>query len=342
MKHRLIYSLFVAMLSLCSPALAQQFQQPYQQVSLLNDGQLSQLVAPIALYPDPILSQILMASTYPSDIVDAAIWLQNPDNAAMQGDVLAAALQQLPWDPSVKALIVFPQTIQMMNNYLQWTEQLGNSFLNQQAAVMDTIQGLRQQAVAAGTLATNLEQTVSTTQDQIVLITPTDPQAVYIPYYNPAIAYGGWNYPQYPPYYLQTVNTNTADPIIYGPAVIVYGSLRNWTKSDWHNHRILVDNRRYRGPDNQPGTGPGTWQHNPQHQPPVVPPAQNVRPPQFTTQPVQQPVIPTARQMQLPVTTQTRPQNTPPRNNAAVLPPVSTGNNKGTPEDPKKKDNQAY
>ena len=125
-----------------------------------TQGQLDQMLAPIALYPDALVSQILMASTYPLEVVEAERWLEVPENASLTGDALSNALMQQPWDPSVKSLVPFPQVLQMMNQNLQWTEQLGDAFLAQQPAIMDSIQQLRQQAQAAGTLQSTLQQVV--------------------------------------------------------------------------------------------------------------------------------------------------------------------------------------
>ena len=110
-----------------------QLAQQDNQAPAYLPQQLDQLLAPIALYPDPLLAQILMASTYPLEVVEAARWLQDRDNAALRGDQLDAALQQQNWDPSVKSLVPFPQILQMMNSKLDWTQSLGNAFLAQQA-----------------------------------------------------------------------------------------------------------------------------------------------------------------------------------------------------------------
>ena len=135
---------------------------PAPGASALTAEQLDQLVAPIALYPDPLIAQILMAATYPLEVVEADRWLRIPANAALKGDALTAALQQQPWDPSVKSLVPFPQLLRMMDSNLHWTEQLGDAFLAQQADVMDAVQRLRQRAQAAGSLASTPQQTVST------------------------------------------------------------------------------------------------------------------------------------------------------------------------------------
>ncbi len=128
----------------------------------LTAEQLDQLVAPIALYPDPLVAQIMMAATYPLEVVEADRWLQIPVNTALKGDALTAALQQQTWDPSVKSLIPFPHLLHMMDSNLGWTEQLGDAFLAQQADVMDAVQRLRQRAKAEGSLASTPQQTVST------------------------------------------------------------------------------------------------------------------------------------------------------------------------------------
>src|ERR1700742_2336793 len=138
------------------PAAAQTQTQTEAQ---LPEGQIEQLVAPIALYPDPLLTQVLMASTYPLEVVEAARW--SHDNAGVQGNALQDAMQAQPWDPSVKALTAVPQTLQMMNDKLDWTEQLGDAFLAQQPDVMNAVQKLRAEAQAAGNLQSTPQQSVT-------------------------------------------------------------------------------------------------------------------------------------------------------------------------------------
>src|SRR5215472_6312262 len=131
---------------------------PSTPAPILQAEQLDQLLAPIALYPDPLLAQILMAATYPLEIVKANRWFRDPRHAALSGDELAAALESESWDPSVKALVNVPQILMMMDANLDWTEKLGDAFVGQQADVMDAIQRLRHQAAAAGTLWSNAQQ----------------------------------------------------------------------------------------------------------------------------------------------------------------------------------------
>src|ERR1700759_229769 len=126
----------------------------------LSEGQLEQLVAPIALYPDPLLTQVLMASTYPLEVVEAARW--SHDNTGVTGQALQTAMQAQSWDPSIKALTAVPQTLQMMNDKLDWTQQLGDAFLAQQQSVLDAVQTLRAEAQAAGNLQSTPQQVVTT------------------------------------------------------------------------------------------------------------------------------------------------------------------------------------
>lgn len=149
--------------------------------------QLQQLVAPIALYPDSLVAQILAASTFPDQIVLADRWVQaNPD---LKGSALGQAVNQQPWDPSVKALTAFPSVLGNMDKNLSWTSFLGDAYYNQQQDVMNAVQVMRQRAQATGNLQTTPEQTVQT-QDSAIAIQPADPDIVYVPAYNPWLVYG--------------------------------------------------------------------------------------------------------------------------------------------------------
>ena len=162
--------------------------------------ELDQLLAPIALYPDSLLAQIFMASTYPLEVVQAGRWVKA--NEGLKGDALTDALEQQNWDPSVKSLVNFPQVLNMMNEKLDWTQKLGDAFLEQQKEVMDTVQNLRQKADAEGNLKSNEEQKVVVEKEtKTIIIEPANPQVIYVPTYNPTVVYGTWWYPSYPPYY---------------------------------------------------------------------------------------------------------------------------------------------
>jgi len=150
--------------------------------------QLQQLVAPIALYPDSLVAQVLAASTFPEQVVEADRWVQA--NANLKGDALAQAVDQQPWDPSVKALAAFPSVLGNMDKNLSWTSSLGDAYYNQEQDVMDAVQVMRQKAEAAGNLKSTPQQTVAT-QDSEITIEPADPNTVYIPAYDPWLVYGG-------------------------------------------------------------------------------------------------------------------------------------------------------
>jgi hypothetical protein len=236
--------------------------------------QLDQMLAPIALYPDPLLAQIMMAATYPLEVVEAERWVQDPNNSRLRGDALDAALQQQAWDPSVKSLVPFPQILVMMDSHLDWTQALGNAFLAQQAAVMDSVQRLRAQAQAAGTLQSTPQETVSADGSNIV-IEPANPQQVYVPYYNSASAYGSWAYPDYPPTYFPPppgYGYSAGPGIYFGIGVGVLAGLWGWNHWDWAHHDIAIDAGRYNrinnyaiAHDHRPAYTGTTWQHDPAH-----------------------------------------------------------------------------
>jgi uncharacterized membrane protein YgcG len=157
---------------------------PYTQQTA---DQLQQLVAPIALYPDSLVAQVLAASTFPAEIVEADRWVQaNPD---LKGDALAQAVDQQSWDPSVKALTAFPTVLGNMDKNISWTSSLGDAYYNQEQGVMDAIQVMRQKAQQAGNLKDTPQQTVQT-QDSNIVIQPTSPDVVYVPAYDPWLVYG--------------------------------------------------------------------------------------------------------------------------------------------------------
>ena len=159
---------------------------------------LDSLLAPIALYPDQLLAQALMASTYPLDVVEAARFVRA--NKDLKGDALDKAVLQKKWDPSVQSLTAFPQVLEMMDNKLEWTQAIGDAFLADSKRVMQTVQSLRQKAEAAGNLKSNEQQKV-VKQESVIIIEPAKPEVVYVPTYNPTVVYGSWWAPTYPPYY---------------------------------------------------------------------------------------------------------------------------------------------
>jgi hypothetical protein len=171
---------------------------------LLKPEELDALVAPVALYPDNLLSLVLMASTYPLEVVVADRWTK--ENKNLKGDQLKAAVDKQAWDDSVKSLVATSDVLSMMSTKIDWTKKLGDAVLAQQPDVMDAIQRLRTRADANKKLTSTKEQKVTKTQEQgkqVIVIEPTDPDTIYVPYYDPAVAYGGWPYPDYQPYYFR-------------------------------------------------------------------------------------------------------------------------------------------
>jgi Protein of unknown function (DUF3300) len=197
--------------------------------STLSPQQLDNLVAPLALYPDPLLSQVLVASTYPLEVVEANQWLQQ--NRQLTGTALMDAAKQQNWDPSVQALVAFPDVLTRMNQDVRWTTDLGNAFLGQQSAVMASIQRLRARAQANGKLRTTPQENV-TTQTQNgqteIAIQPADPQVIYVPTYDPTYVWGApaWGY--YPPLYYPTYGFGFGFGIPFGGLYAGWGGWGGW------------------------------------------------------------------------------------------------------------------
>jgi uncharacterized membrane protein YgcG len=208
--------------------------------------QLQQLVAPIALYPDSLVAQILAASTFPEQVVEADRWVQaHPD---LKGEALAQAVDPQPWDPSVKALVAFPSVLGNMDKNLSWTSSLGDAYYNQQADVMDAVQEMRRRAQEAGNLNSTPQQTV-TTEGSTIIVEPATPDVVYVPAYDPWLVYGypivawpGW-YP-YPGIWYAGPYPSFG----FGFGIGFYGSFAwGWPHwgCDWHNHGVTHNHHRY-------------------------------------------------------------------------------------------------
>jgi len=236
---------------------------PMQRRPAFTQQELDQMLAPIALYPDSLLSQILMASTYPLEIVEAARW--SKANPTLKGDQAVQEVQQNTWDPSVKSLVAFPQILTMMDEKLDWTERLGDAFLAQQQQVMDTVQNLRQKASAAGNLSSN-DQVHVNQQGETIVVEPANPQVMYVPYYDPMLIYGPWWWPAYPPVYWGPwpgyfMRPGFAGGFVWGVGIPVrpgffFGAF------DWPHRRVnvaIVNNYYYTN------YVPSVWQHDPAH-----------------------------------------------------------------------------
>ena len=216
-----------------------------QSPATVSSQQLDSLTAPIALYPDALLAQVLMASTFPQDVQDAAAW--SKANPKLQGDDAVKAVASEPWDPSVQSLVAFPQVLATMASKPDWVAQIGNAFLAQPNDVMDSVQRLRKQAHAAGNLQTTAQQKVVVEQSTIQ-IEPANPQVVYVPTYNPTVVYGTWPYPAYPPVYMPpppgyAIASGLAAGLAFGAGVAVANSL--WGGFNWNTHDVNVNVNRY-------------------------------------------------------------------------------------------------
>jgi hypothetical protein len=238
----------------------------------ISQEKLDSLLAPIALYPDQLLTQSLMASTYPLDVVEAARFVK--DNKELKGEALDKVVAEKNWDPSVQSLTAFPQVLEMMNDKLEWTQELGNAFLADEKRVLQTVQNLRQKAEAAGNLQSNAEQKVVKEQS-IIIIEPAKPDVVYVPTYNPTVVYGAWWAPMYPPYYWPPPpyyyppgSMLVAGAIGFGIGMAISNNHWGWCNAGWHggnvnininkNNTFINNNAKFKN-----NVSNGKWNHNP-------------------------------------------------------------------------------
>jgi hypothetical protein len=275
---RLAATAITASLVLDPLAFAQQpAAQPQQQAAApaskpaasgktFSQQDLDELLAPIALYPDALLAQVLMASTYPLEVVEAARWQKQ--NASLKDKALEDALEKQTWDPSVKALVALPQVLTMMNEKLDWTTKLGDAFLASQEDVLKTSQNLRKKADEAGNLKSSKEQTVKKETEnnvQVIKIESPAPETVYVPTYNPATVYGAWWYAAPPPYYYYPPG------YAYGGAGLAFASGVFWGAAiaggiGWNNNEININRNTNINTGNRNNVqGGNKWQHNPEH-----------------------------------------------------------------------------
>ncbi|MDX9787727.1 MAG: DUF3300 domain-containing protein [Desulfobacterales bacterium] len=227
--------------------------------------ELSQMLAPIALYPDALLAQVLMASTYPVEVVEADRWVRR--NSGLKGEDLDDVLLDMNWDPSVKAVCHFPPILALMSERISETTELGNAFLAQEDEVMDVVQELRAKAYEQGNLTTNDKQKVIVERETII-IKQADPRVVYVSYYDPFYVYGPWWYPAYPPYYWGPPGVRIGVGISYWPGFYFGFAFGNWSYFNWHRHYIHIDVRhrpRFVRHDRWVAHPPGRWHHAPAH-----------------------------------------------------------------------------
>lgn len=249
--------------SAASGAQAQTPGQPRAAAEMLKPEQLEALVAPIALYPDELLANVLAASTYPLEVVQADRWLK--EHKTLRGDALKTEVEKQPWDDSIKALASTAEVLSMMSDKLDWTKVLGDAVLAQQSDVMDAVQRLRTKAYDNKKLLTTTQQKVSVKTEesrQVVVIEPAVPDTMYVPYYEPATVYGAWPYTEYPPYYFGYPSYIGAGVVAAGLAFGTAWAIGRWGNywgggCNWGNRNVYINHRT-----TNIGTG---WQHNPSH-----------------------------------------------------------------------------
>ncbi|NCY25287.1 MAG: DUF3300 domain-containing protein, partial [Alphaproteobacteria bacterium] len=268
------------------PSLAQAAVTAPGDAERLTQAQLAALLAPIALFPDELLMQVLMAATYPLEIVQAARWLAQGQNGQLRAEALAEALQAQPWDPSVKSLLPFPDLLRMLNERLEWTQGLGDAVLAQQQDVLNMVQVLRGRAHAMEHLQTNERQVItvaplegkvpSTTMmvpppPQIITIAPAEPDLVFVPVYNPGVVYGRWPYPAYPPVYVAPppawgLSDTMLTGIAFAGGAAIVGSLWGWARPGWRRGSVDVNVNRFNAINvNRVQIHSNVWRHDVTH-----------------------------------------------------------------------------
>src|SRR6266536_4861696 len=269
--------------SISSVALAQTPQAQSQVMTTTKEApkipndQLDSLVAPIALYPDQLLSQTLVSSTYPLEMIQLQQWLDKNKN--LKDQALASAVQKENWDPSIQAMAAFPDVVKRLADDIQWTTDLGNAFLAQESDVMDAIQRMRAKAQSKGTLKTSAQQKVETQTveegKQVIVVQQANPEVVYVPSYDPVVVYGPPVYPYPPIYYPPPVYYAAGAAVAFGTGVALgaaWGGSWGWNCGWGHGDVNVNVNNNYinnynknnynKGNYNKQG---GQWQHNPQH-----------------------------------------------------------------------------
>ena len=227
--------------------------------------QLDALVAPIALYPDPLLAQVLVASTYPIEIIQLQQWLER--NPGIEGDALVDAVAKEPWDPSIQSMAAVPEALERLAKDIQWTTELGNAFLAQQGDVMDAVQRMRQKAQDKGALETNEQHKVETVvveEKTVIVVESADPEVIYVPSYSPTVVYGPPVYP-YPPIYYP--------PYPVGAAAVTFGVAMVWGAAlggaccgcGWGHSDIDINVNNNFNKNNKIDRGSGNWKHDPKH-----------------------------------------------------------------------------
>jgi Protein of unknown function (DUF3300) len=232
-----------------------------------SQQQLDSLLAPIALYPDSLLSHILIASTYPLEVVEADRWARN--NSRLQGEDAVKAVENQNWDPSIKALVAFPDVLKRMSEDLNWTQQMGDAFLEDEGRVMDSIQSLRDKAYASGHLK-NTDHVKVVREERVIMIEPAVERVVYVPVYDTRVVYGPWWWADYPPVYWHRYSNQIyfSGSFYWGPRVYI-GPSFHYSSFHWSNRRmVIVDHHHYHDYYRHRHNyyqGARHWNHNPVH-----------------------------------------------------------------------------
>ena len=250
-----------------TPAFSASFEEQTEQELVLSEAELAQTLAPIALYPDTLLTHILIASTYPIEVIEAERWLNK--NSKLTTEQVMKKAEKKDWDASIKALLAFPRVITKLSEDLTWMQALGDAFLQDEARVLASIQTLRQQADQAGNLA-NMDNVNVIKERKVIIIEPAQPEIIYVPYYDTRVVYGRWHWTHYPPVYWHNPNYYAAHygHFYWGHGVHI-SSHFYFSAFHWHNRHVIVNHY------NRPGYHPRKkivtshsakrWNHKPKH-----------------------------------------------------------------------------
>lgn len=231
---------FIVIVLFIAPVSAKaQVQNDYeQQPQEFSNEELAQMLAPVALYPDALLSQVLIAASYPYEVAEADRWLSRNPN--LTGEQLDEALQEKDWDVSILSLCYYPKVINMMAENLTWMAKLGDAFVYQQQDVMDTVQDLRARAAAQGNLNTTDEQRVIV-EERVIRIEPAYYSYMYVPVYDPLVVYGPWWYPAFLPFRVFYPGVIVAGPrIVFSPRIFLGFGVIGWSHFDWRSRHIII------------------------------------------------------------------------------------------------------
>ncbi|PKG81042.1 DUF3300 domain-containing protein [Colwellia sp. 75C3] len=265
--------LFLSLTLFTSTAFSASLAEEEQEI-VLSEAELAQTLAPIALYPDTLLTHILIASTYPIEVIEAERWLNK--HAKLTASQVEKKAEKKDWDASIKALLAFPRVMEKLSEDLTWMQKLGDAFLQDEERVLASIQALRQQADEAGSLA-NIDNVKVIKEQRIIIIEPAQPEIIYVPYYDTRLVYGRWYWAHYPPVYWHSPPYYAAhhSPFYWGHGVHI-SSRFYFSTFNWHNRHVVVNHyNRSNHQGNYAGYHPRKkivtshqakrWSHQPKH-----------------------------------------------------------------------------